>query len=232
VAGTVAPDVEATGNLLGMKDVSHLLIHAAADVIHPCGEDTTVAAVEIEIMSVAHVRHVVSRQIEVAILVVVAGEEAGGVERAAHGEDAGEGLRVAEGDVDRMVTTEAAPNGTEARRAVPVADEGNDLFQDVLLEAKMAGDPGAWNDGAVVPAFGVNGINTKELQMASFDLVLNGADHAPVLEVEETPAGGRKGKCGRAGVSEDEELHLPPEGWRQPFVIFAVHWLYCSEIGG
>ncbi|GGG80910.1 hypothetical protein GCM10011585_25440 [Edaphobacter dinghuensis] len=107
-------------------------------------------------MGVADVRHVVGRQVEVAVLVVVAGEEAGGIERTPHGEGSGEDLRVSKGDIDRMVTAKAAPDGVETGTAVPVTDEGNDFLEDVLLEAKVAGETGSWNDGAVVPAFGVN----------------------------------------------------------------------------
>lgn len=156
MTGAVAPHIEAAGYVLGVEDVSHLLVHVAADIVDAGGEDTAIATVIVEVMDVAHVWHVVRRQVEVAVLIVVTGEEAGGVERAAHGENASEDLGVAEGNVDRMVTTKAAPDGTQAGTAVPVTDEGDDLFENVLLEAKMAGDPGSRNDGAVVPAFGVN----------------------------------------------------------------------------
>lgn len=66
--------------------------------------------------------------------------------------------------------------------------------------------------------------------MTGFDLVAHGINHASVLEVEEAPAGGGKGKSGKTGVPKDKELHLPPEGRRYPFVIFAVHCLYCNEL--
>jgi hypothetical protein len=113
-----------------------------------------------------------------------------------------------------MVTPKAASHGTEAGIAVSMPDEGNNLLEEVLLKAEMAGEPGSRNDGAVVPAFGVNRINTKELQVSGFQLVLNGVDHAPILEVEKASTGGRKSECRKAGVAKDEELHLPPEGWR------------------
>lgn len=216
MASVVAPDVEATGNLLGMENVGHLLVHVAAHVVDAGGEDTGVATIGVEVMSIAHVWHVVGGEVEVTVLVVVAGEKAGGVERTSHGEDSGEDLGITEGNIDRMVTTKAAPDGAEAGTgtAVAVVNEGDNLFEDVVLETKVPGDPSAWNDGAVVPAFGVNGINTKELQVTSFELVPDGVDHAAVLEVEEASAGGRKGDCWWPGMSEDEDFHLPPEGRR------------------
>jgi hypothetical protein len=204
VAGVVAPDIELAGNFLGVEDVGHLLVHLATDIVDAGGEDAGVAAVVIEVMGIVHVRHVVGRQVEVAILVVVAGEEAGWVERAAHRENGGKDLRVTEADVNRMVTPKAASEGGEAGVTVSTADEGDDLIEEVLLEPEMAGQPGAWDDGTVVPAFGVNGIDTEELQIASFELVLNSRHHATVFEVEEASTGGRKSEGGRTGVSKDE----------------------------
>lgn len=156
VACAIAPDIEAAGNLLGVEDVGHLLIHVAADVVHSGGEDAVVAAIEVEVVSIAHVRHVVGGQVEIAILVVVAGEEAGGVERAAHRKNGGEGFGMAKSHVNCMVTPKAAPYRTETGTAIAMANEGDDLFENVLLKAQMAGEPGTRDDGAVVPAFGVN----------------------------------------------------------------------------
>ena len=72
---------------------------------------------------------------------------------------------------------------------------------------------GTGDDGAVVPAFGVDRVDAEELQMAGFESCrLNEADHAAVFKVEETAAGGGKGECRGSGVAEDEQFHLPPEG--------------------
>lgn len=190
MTGVVAPDIELAGNLFGVQDVGHLLVHLSADVIDPSGEDTGVATIVMKVVGLMHVRHVVRRQVEVAILIVVTGEKAGRVERAAHGENSVEELRVSEANVNRMVTPKAASDGGEAGVAVSIADKGDELIEEILLEPEMAKQPGTGDDGAVIPAFGVNGIDAEDLELAGFEFVLNGGHHAEVLEVEEPPAGG------------------------------------------
>jgi len=190
MAGVVAPDIELAGNLLGVEDVGHLLVHLAADVVDSGGEDAGVAAVMMKVVGIVHVRHVVGRQVEVAILIVVAGEKAGRVERAAHGENAAEDLRVTEADVYCMVTPKAASDGGKTGVAVEIADERNDLVKEVVLEPQMAGQTGAGDNCAVVPAFCVDGIDAEDLQIAGIEPVLDSCHHAEVLEVEETAAGG------------------------------------------
>lgn len=128
MTGSVAPDIEAARYLFCVEDVGHLLVHLATDVVDAGGKDTGVATEIVKVMSVADVRHVVGGQVEVAVLIVVAGEEAGGIERATHREDSGKDLGVAKGDVDCMVTTKAASDGAEAGTAILVADEGYDLL--------------------------------------------------------------------------------------------------------
>ncbi len=190
MAGVVAPDIELAGNLLGVKDVGHLLVHLAADVVDSGCEDAGVAAVVMKVVGIVHVRHVVGRQVQVAILIVVTGEKAGRIERAAHGENAAEDLRVTEADVDCMVTSKAASDGSETGVAVEIADEGDDLIKEIVLEPEMAEQPGAGDDGAVIPAFCVDGIDAENLQIAGIEPVLDGCHHAEVLEVKKTAAGG------------------------------------------
>ena len=66
---------------------------------------------------------------------------------------------------------------------------------------------------AVVPALGVDGIDAKELEVSVFDLFVDGVDHVTVFELEEAAAGGGKDERGKAGVAEDEHLHLAAQRW-------------------
>lgn len=224
MAGVVAPYVEAAGNLFGVEDVGHLLINVAADVVDGSGKNAGIAAIEVEVAGIVHVRHVMGGQVEVAILIVVTGEEARGVEGSSHGKDVGEDGRMAEGDVDGMIAAKAATDGGQAGHSVAGADERNNFIAEILLVAEVAGDSGAGNDGAVVPAFGIDGIDAEELELATLKFVLNGADHAIVFKVEKASARGGKGERGGSRMPEDEQFHLPPESGRQPLVIFTVHW--------
>ena len=113
MAGVVSPDVEAAGDIFVAEDLRHTFVCVPALVVHAGREDVGVVPVAIEIPGVADVRQIVHGDVEVAVVVVVAGEEAGGVEGSAHREHGGEDVGVAEGDVERVIAAEAAADGGE-----------------------------------------------------------------------------------------------------------------------
>ena len=78
--------------------------------------------------------------VEVAVVVVVAAEKVGGVEGSAHGEHAGEDVGVAERDVHGVVAAEAGADGADAGVLVELADEGDDLVDDVVAVLYLTGD--------------------------------------------------------------------------------------------
>jgi hypothetical protein len=161
--------------------------------------------------------------VEVAVVVVVATEEVGRVEGSAHGEHSAEDVGMAEGNVESVIGAEAGADGGEVLGMVTLADEGNYFLHEVLLELHVAGDAPAGWDVAVVPAFGVHGVDTEELHVALLDLPGDGVDHAAIFELEETALRGGEDERGDTAVSEDEELHLSAERGRKPFVILAFH---------
>jgi hypothetical protein len=199
MAGVVAPNVELAGNLLSVENMGHLLVHLTADIVNACGEDAGIAAIVMKIVSFVHVRHVVRRQVEVAILIVVTGEKAGWTERAAHRENRGEDLRVTKAKVNRMVTPETTSNGDETGVAVKTADERNDLIEKVLFKPEMAREPGTRDDGAVIPTFSVDRIDTEELQAAGFEFVLNGGHHVTMLQFSKSKKRPQEVEKARAG---------------------------------
>ena len=66
--------------------------------------------------------------------------------------------------------------------------------------------------------------------MPVFQLVVQGADHAAIFKLVEAPAGAGKDEHGKAGVAEDEQLHVAPEGGGRPLVIFAFHCLPSASL--
>ena len=70
----------------------------------------------------------------------------------------------------------------------------------------------------------------KSCRLAVFELVVDGVDHAAVFKLEEAAAGGGKDEGGQACVAEDEHLHVAPEGWGEPFVVFAFHRLPSASL--
>jgi len=211
VAGVVTPDVELAGDVFVAKDLRHAFVCVPALVVHAGGKDVGVVLVAAKVPGVADVRQVVHGDVEVAVVVVVAVEEVGGVKGSAHGEQSGEDVGMAEGDVGGVIAAEAAADGAELRGWVLLTDEGQDLLHEVLLVLHVTGDAPARRDGAVVPAFGVDRIDAEELQAALFEFVVEDVDHAAVFKLEEAAAGCRKHQCGKACVSEDEQLHVAPE---------------------
>jgi len=204
VAGVVAPDVEAARYVFVAEDLREVFVVAAAHVFVAGGEDVGVVLVLVEEPGVGEVGQIVGGDVVVAVVVVVAVEEAGWIEGSAEGEDGVEDVGVAEGDVGGVIAAEAAADGGEVGEIVGFADEGEDLLHDVLLVLDVAGNAPAGADVAVVPALGVDGIEAEELECSAVELVLDGVDHATVFELEEAAAGGRKDDRGDAGVAEGE----------------------------
>src|SRR5258708_11729976 len=93
-----------------------------------------------EIPGIAGVRQVVHRDVEVTIVVVVAGEKAGGVEGAAHGEHGGEGFGMTERAVEWVIAAQAGADGGELRGLILMTDEGKDLLDQGLLVLHVPGD--------------------------------------------------------------------------------------------
>ena len=204
MTGVVAPYIEAARNLFAVENVSHLLVYLAADVVDSGGEDAGIAAVEVEVVGVLHVRHVMSGKAVVTVLIVVTGEEARWVEGSSHGKNLGEDGGMPEGEVDGMVAAKAATDCGQAGHPIAGADEGDNFVEEVLLVAEMPGDARAGNNRAVVPALCIDRIDAEELETAAFDLVLDRANHAKVFKIEETAAGSGKSERRDSGVSEDE----------------------------
>ena len=230
MACIVAPDFETTGDIFFTEDLGHAFVGVPALIVDAGGEDVFVAAVALEICRVVHVLKVVCGDVEVAVVIVVAGEEAGGVERPTHGEHPSKDFRVTQGEVERVIAAEAATDGRELAALILLVEERKNFLHEVLLVLHVAGDAPAWWNGTVVPALGVDRVDADQLKVAVLEFVVDGVDHAAIFELEEAAAGGGKDKCRRATVAEDEQLHVAPESGRRPFVVFAFHRLPSASL--
>src|SRR5450759_5566344 len=111
-------------------------------------------------------------------------------------------------DIEGMVTTKTAANGGQMRSVVDVVHERRYLLHEVVLVLHMTGNSPARRDGTVIPALAIDGIYTEELEVAVFDLILDGINHASVFELEESAAGCGEYDSGKTGVPAREHLHL------------------------
>src|SRR5947209_18226137 len=76
---------------------------------------------------------------------------------------------------------------------------------------------------AVVPALGINAVDTIELQMSALDFVCDSANHAAVFVLEEASSRRRKNQQRDTTVPKDQQLHVTLKVMRKPFVVFTIH---------
>jgi len=93
----------------------------------------------------------------------------GEVVAAGEGEDAGEELGMAGGEVDGVIGAEAAAVGEEGGVGIQGEGEGEDFCEDVIFEEDVAGDAGGGGDGLVIDGFGIDAIEAEELELAGED---------------------------------------------------------------
>src|SRR5580692_12986941 len=101
-------------NRLFAQNAIEVLILRQALVVPTGRQGIRVIAEAIEEPRIAEVRQVVRRQIEVAILVVVAIEESRQIERSRERKKSRKDVRMAQRDVHRVVPSEAAPECKQA----------------------------------------------------------------------------------------------------------------------
>jgi len=171
--GFAGPDVEAEGDGLGVEDEAEFAGGGGEGVVVADGEGDIEAAEGGEDGGVGEFSEEVGRGVEVDVLVVVAVEEVaegavglGEVVAAGEGEDAGEELGMAEGEVDGVIGAEAAAVGEERGVGIQGEGEGENFFEDVFFKENVAGDAGGGGDGLVIDGFGIDAIEAEELELA------------------------------------------------------------------
>ena len=90
--------------------------------------------------------------VQVDVVGVVAAKEVSHVKGAGHGEQAGEDVGVTEGDIGGVEASKAAAERDQVLIPVFIADERNDLVDEVVFVLDVAGDSPVGADVAVVPA--------------------------------------------------------------------------------
>src|SRR5579859_6346595 len=96
-------------------DAREVLVLRETLIVPPGGENVMIPLIAIEVPAIGETRQVMRGQVEVDVLVVVAAEEAGEVEGAAHGEESGDAIGVTQRNVDGMEAAKAASQGGEAQ---------------------------------------------------------------------------------------------------------------------
>ena len=150
------PRIKLVRNPLRTHDPVKILVLSQALVVPAGAQHVGVPPVTLEEPGVGQVGQVVSGQIEVAILVVVALQKLLEIEGPGHGQKPGKQVRTAQCDVDRMVAAEAAPQRHQVRIAVLEPHQRYHFADHVILKLHVPCDAPARRDGPVVPALHVH----------------------------------------------------------------------------
>src|SRR5580693_1516925 len=172
---------------------------------------------------VAHLRHVIRRAIEIAIVVVVSVQKLVDVIGSAHAHTMGHYVRMLQPKVDCMIPTEAAPRHRQPWRVILPAQEGQEFMQNIAFILQMPQHALSGMNALVVPALCVHRIGTKHLQLSTLNLRGEHPDHAPIFVFEEPAHGCRKHKQRRPAVSEDQRFHVAVKFLAIASVIFTIH---------
>src|SRR3954471_16053717 len=173
---------------------------------------------------IVDVRNVIHRIIEIKIVVMVAAHERSHIERPAHGDAGRCKIRVSQREVQRIVAAQTASGRRQLAVSVEVSNQWNDLVEKIVLVGDRAPNAVMRMDAAVVPAFAVNAIDAKELEMPRFNLPPNGMDHPGVLIFVELALGCWKYQHRYSGVPVGEKLHVPLEPMGEPVVVIPSHF--------
>src|SRR5262249_30015886 len=145
------------------------------------------------------------------------------VKRAAHADAVADHFRMPQCKVDSLVATEAASGNGDSRGPIFPANERQRFVQKIGFILQMAGDAHAWMHVLVVPAFGIDAVGAKDLQLTAIDLPAENTHHAAIFALIEATHGSGKDHERHATVAEDEHLHVAAEFVAVVLVVFAVH---------
>src|SRR5882672_768280 len=230
VNAVVAPDVQPVRNGLGVHNSRHLHVLVQAHVPVGCGENPSHAlAILAQKPLIAHVRQVVRGVVEVAVVIVVAVQKLLDVIGPTHTDAVRDHVRMLERKIQCLVAPEAAPGYGKLSTFVLIADQRQNVVEDVALILHVSQDPPARMGALVVPAFEVHAIRAENLKLAAVDFVTEHTNHAPVGIFEKAAHGSREDDQGRTRVAELEHLHLAVQIFAVPAVIFTIHRVKMSN---
>jgi hypothetical protein len=153
------------------------------------------------------------------------------VECPAHAYAVRDDVWMLQGKVHGVVTAKAATGNRQARRLVFPANKRNEFMQNVALVLQMPHDAHSRVDVLVVPTFQINGIRTKDLELAALDLIGKNADHPAVFIFEIPSHGSGEDENWSACVAKDQRFHVSVELLAVSLVVFAIHFSGASMDG-
>src|SRR5216683_3551839 len=216
-------NIQPMRNALALQNPGHLHIRVQANVPVRRSQHNLHPPAPAQEPLIAQVRQVVPRIVEVAIVVVVAIEEAPDVERSAHGHARRNHIRMPHGKIQRVIAAKTASRQHHLRGPVPPLQIRQKLVDDVALVLHMPPDPRSRMGALVVPTLPVDAVHAEHLDRARFEFPAQRADHPRIFILKKTSHGCRKNEDRLPGVPIHQRLHFAPQFVAVLFVIFAVH---------
>ena len=171
-----------------------------------------------------------SGRMEINVLVVIAVEKiregADGFRQivaAAKSHDLSEQAGMAQGDIDRMISADAAPMRDQKWIFSIPAHERNQFAKDVLFVLVVPDNPGARVDATAVQAFAIKAVNAKYLQQAALNRGGEGVDQPPVFVIKEAALPRREDQHLRARVTKNQQFHVTVQARAEPSSVLTIH---------
>src|ERR687884_1746094 len=122
-----------------------------------------------------------------------------------------------------MVGAEATAGCDQEVGLIARTDERHHFVDDVALVLVVAHGAVVGWDAPVVPTLAVDAIHAEELQPPLLQMGGQRAHHAEILVLVKPAHGGREDQDRRAGVPEDEHLHIASQGRAGPALVLTLH---------
>src|SRR5208337_4339562 len=182
---SVAPDVQFVADAARPQNAGELLIAVPAHVVLARSEDGPHVVV---LPPVRAICQIVGRIVEIDIFAVPAIEELPDVEVAAHANAPVHHVRVTEGEVDGVISAEAAPSDGGVGCPILVPHQWEDIVDDVALVLQVALHAPVGMRPTVVPALLVNAVHAINLHFAGFNAIADRLNHLVVFVLKKTSA--------------------------------------------
>lgn len=237
--GSTVPVVQAVPDAFVPKDLAEVLVVFSKGVVITDDECDLHLAEGGDPVLALQSRKEVGGGIEEDLVAVVAVEEVpevvdleGEVVASGEGDKLLETLGVAEGDVCGVEGAEAAAMRDGRLVWVLQLHQREDLLEDVVFVVEVALDSPMGMGPPAVEAFGVDAIDAVELKFSRFDSFSRLLDQPKVFVLEEATPACWKNQYTCTSVSKNKQLHVSPEAWAPPFMIFAIHRLWRISQAG
>lgn len=228
--GFSIPEVQGVPDAFGPKGVAEGAVIFQEDVFFADYQDDLEGFEPGDQVGIGEIGDELSGHIVIDVLIAIAFEEivekfhgSGEVVASAEADHLVKVPGMLEGKVSRMVGPERASGGCDRRMRVDKTDKTEHIGQNIAFIFQVAADAFGGGDIFSVKTFFVDAVETIDLYAPGFDLLVKRIDDLPILIVIKTGGAGGEKEYRFAGVTKDQQFHIPAEVFAKPSVVFSFH---------